>query len=134
MPGEEEPLGFARRSTERVADELDLPPEVVSEGVPISAGQTERIALVFEVVIDIANPSLVIGDASLPLRPAIDGGVALDELPDELFGPGETARQVVESVVDGGTLALGSGATESPSPFSMHRSAKTASPNNRPAI
>ncbi len=112
VPGGDEPRGFARRSTERVADALNLLPEVVSEGIAVNAGDTVRASLVFEVANDIINPSLVVGDASFPLGPAIDGGVGLDELPAELFVPGETARQVVDSVIDGGTLALGSSGVE----------------------
>ncbi|MGE3798032.1 MAG: hypothetical protein AB7G88_09330, partial [Thermomicrobiales bacterium] len=114
VPGDSESRGFARRSTERVADDLDLMPEVVSEGVAIDAGQTERLALVFEVANDILDPALVLGDSSFPLRPAIAGGVQLEDLPDQLHLPGETARQIVGEVVDGGTLALGTGEVATP--------------------
>lgn len=110
-PDETEARGFARRSTERVADELGLQPEVVSDGVPINAGSTVRVALTFEIKLDVLNPVLVHGGSSMSIGTAINGGLPLDALPEDLFVPSETARQIVQGVVDGGTLALGTSGT-----------------------
>ncbi|MCC6944911.1 MAG: hypothetical protein IT335_10075 [Thermomicrobiales bacterium] len=110
-PESDEARGFARRSTERVAEDLDLEPVAVDEGVTISAGETVRVALTFEAPQDVLNPVLVIGESSMSLGPAIAGGAPLLALPDDIVTPGETVRQNVEEIIDGATLGLGASST-----------------------
>jgi hypothetical protein len=111
VPGPGEPRGFARLSTQRTAAVLGLEPVNVDDGVPIAAGQTERLVLVFEVPIEVVNPALYIDGVSLSLGGALVGGPPLDQLPDFAL-PGETGRQRIDSVVNGNTLALGANAAE----------------------
>jgi hypothetical protein len=113
LPGGEEPRGFARRSSESVADQLDLEPESVDDGVQINAGDLERVVLVFELPSDVLNPEIFINDKSMSLDPAIGGGPPLDALPPVPEAP--TARRMtLQEVVNGFTLKLGDEGVETP--------------------
>ena len=111
VPGPEDPRGFARLSTQGAAEVLGLGPRDVEAGVPIDAGQTERLVLVFETPLDIVNPALFTEGVSLSLERALAGGPSFDALP-AIVVPGETGRQRIDSVVNGSTLALGANAVE----------------------
>lgn len=106
LPGGEKPRGFARRTTERVAEQLDLEPKSTDAGVKIAKGQNERLVLVFELPVDATNPKLFLDSKSLSIQGAIDGGPALDALPKIAAPPTATRTQLGE-VINGFTLTAG---------------------------
>jgi endonuclease YncB( thermonuclease family) len=106
--GAESPSGFHRINTERLAAELELEPEVVKDGLEISAGSTERLILVFRVNSGDREFSLIHTDGGVPLAPALARGGSLDTLPDLTSPPKLTPSEVVDTL-DGITLQLESG-------------------------
>jgi hypothetical protein len=111
LPGGDDPRGFARRTTERVAAELDLQPTDTEEGVEIDEGESERLVLVFELPIDSIAPKLFLDGESLSIQGAIDGGPAMDALPEMSEPP--TAEEVeLGEVINGFTLTVGDDETE----------------------
>lgn len=107
IPGDPDHRGFARRSTEGTAAVLGLQPEVVADRVEIDAGETERLALVFQVTSDTANHALMIDGQALPLIPAYSGA-PFDELPD-VIEPPSTQLQLLTDVASGSTIEIESG-------------------------
>jgi len=106
LPGGEKPRGFARRSTEHVAEQLDLEPKSTDAGVKIAKGQNERLVLVFELPIDATNPKLFLDSKSLSIQGAIDAGPALDALP-KMADPPTATRTELGEVINGFTLTVG---------------------------
>lgn len=111
LPGGEDPRGFARRTTERLAKELDLEPTSVDDGVDIDAGETERLVLVFEMPIDAIDPKIYLDGESLSIQGAIEGGPTIDAVPD-VSDPPTADRVNLNDVVNGFTVTIGDEATE----------------------
>lgn len=111
LPGGDDPRGFARRTTERVADQLGLEPTNTDDGVDIAEGEKERLVLVFEMPIDSIEPKLFLDNEALSIQGAIDGGPALDNLP-EPTAPATAERVDLGEVIDGSTLTVGDDDTE----------------------
>ena len=111
LPGGDDPRGFARRTTERVAEQLDMEPTNTDDGVAIDEGESERLVLVFELPIDSIDPKLFLDGESLSIQGAIDGGPAMDALPEMADPP--TADEVeLGEVINGFTLTVGDDETE----------------------
>jgi hypothetical protein len=106
LPGGDDPRGFARRTTERVAEQLDLEPTDTDEGVDIDEGQSERLVLVFELPIDSIDPKLFLDGESLSIQGAIEGGPAMDALP-AIADPPSADEVELGEVVNGFTLTVG---------------------------
>ncbi len=111
LPGGDDPRGFARRTTERVAEELGLEPTNTDDGVAIDEGESARLVLVFELPIDSIDPKLFLDGESLSIQGAIDGGPAMDALP-EMADPPEADRVDLGEVINGFTLTAGDDETE----------------------
>jgi len=111
VPGGAEPRGFARRTTERVAEQLGLEPTDTDAGVAIDEGENERLVLVFELPIDSIDPKLFLDGESLSIQGAIDGGPAIDALP-EMGDPPSADEVELGDVINGFTLTLGEDETE----------------------
>lgn len=111
LPGGEEPRGFARKTTERVAADLDLEPKSTDDGVDIKEGESSRLVLVFELPIDAIDPKLFLDDESLSIQGALDSGPALDALP-EMADPPVATRYELAEVTNGFTLTVGDDKTE----------------------
>ncbi len=111
LPGGEKPRGFARKTTERVADQLDLEPKSTDDGVAIEKGASARLVLVFELPVDAIDPKLYLDGKSLSIQRALDSGPALDALPKP--GDPPSAKRVdLGDVVNGFTLTVGEDNTE----------------------
>lgn len=106
IPGGEKPRGFARRTTEKVAKQLDLEPKSTDDGVNIAKGANTRLVLVFELPIDSIAPKLFLDSKSLPIQGALDSGPALDALP-KMADPPKAQRVTLGEVVNGFTLTTG---------------------------
>ena len=111
LPGGEEPRGFARKTTERIAKDLDLEPTNTDDGVDIKEGENTRLVLVFELPIDAIDPKLFLDDESLSIQGALDAGPALDALP-EIADPPVATRYELGEVTNGFTLTVGDDKTE----------------------
>jgi hypothetical protein len=105
LTGGAEPRGFATRSTETSAAKLGLEPKKSNAGVKIAAGKTTRVALVFQIDHDGANPALFSTGQALPLASLLAVATDLTVLPPTAEPPTlEVAK--VEDVPDGATLTL----------------------------
>ncbi|MFT4036795.1 MAG: hypothetical protein QM692_01340 [Thermomicrobiales bacterium] len=111
LPGGEDPRGFARRTTERVAADLDLEPKSTDDGVDIGEGENARLVLVFELPVDAINPKIFLDGESLSIQGALDAGPALDNLPD-IADPPVATRYELGEVTNGFTLTVGDDDTE----------------------
>ncbi|MCA9859213.1 MAG: hypothetical protein KC438_05790 [Thermomicrobiales bacterium] len=111
FPGGDDPRGFARRTTEGVAEQFGLEPTDTEAGVEIDEGENARLVLVFELPIDSINPKLYLDGESLSIQGAIDGGPALDDLP-ERSAPPDADRVEFGDAVNGFTLTTGDDETE----------------------
>ena len=111
LPGGDDPRGFARRTTERIAEQLELEPTDTDEGVDIDEGESDRLVLVFELPIDSIDPKLFLDGESLSIQGAIEGGPAMDALPEMADPP--TADEVeLGEVINSFTLTVGDDETE----------------------
>jgi endonuclease YncB( thermonuclease family) len=108
LAGSAEPRGFAARTTETVAGVLGLQPTDVGAGVKIDKNTTVRIALVFQIDHDGANPALVHDDQALPLASALAANASLTA-PPPVTEPPALEVASVEGVPDGATLTLANG-------------------------
>ncbi len=111
LPGGDDPRGFARRTTERVAEQLKMEPSTVDDGVAIGDGESARLVLVFELPIDSVDPKLYLDGESLSIQGAIEGGPALDALPT-MTDPPKADRVDLGEVINGFTLTVGDDKTE----------------------
>jgi hypothetical protein len=132
IPADPDHRGFARRSTESVAEVLGLEPTSVADRVEIAADSTERLVLVFQIASDTANQALQMEAQAVPLAPAFSGP-SFNDLPD-IVEPGLTTRMLVADVPNGSTLevdgdesALPLGFVDAPNPgecFSLQSTAR----------
>ncbi len=111
LPGGDDPRGFARRTTERVAEQLEMEPTDTADGVEIGDGESARLVLVFELPIDSIDPKLYLDGESLSIQGAIEGGPALDALP-AMTDPPKAERVELGEVINGFTLTVGDDKTE----------------------
>jgi endonuclease YncB( thermonuclease family) len=108
LTGGAEPRGLASRSTQTAAERLGLEPKSVNAGVKIARDQTTRIALVFQIDHDGANPALFDAGQALPLAQSLVATTDFAALPPAAAPPAlEVAR--VEDVTNGATLTLANG-------------------------
>lgn len=111
LPGGDDPRGFARRTTEGVAEQLGLEPTDTDAGVAIDAGESERLVLVFELPIDSIDPKLFLDGESLSIQGAIAGGPAMSALP-EMADPPTADEVALGEVVNSFTLTVGADEAE----------------------
>jgi endonuclease YncB( thermonuclease family) len=95
----------AAGSTKTVAKKLELAPAASDLVVPIAAGVTKRIALVFQVPVGSEEPVLVREDDALPLTDVLDSRILPDDLPD-LAGPPKVSKGEIAGAVDGETVRV----------------------------
>ncbi len=105
LTGGAEPRGFASRSTELAAAALGFEPVAVNEGVRIARNATTRIALVFQIDRDGANPALYYINQALPLAATFASTASLANLPP-VTEPPVLEVAAVEDAPDGATLTL----------------------------
>jgi endonuclease YncB( thermonuclease family) len=108
LTGGAEPRGFASRSTELSAAALGMEPAAVNDGVRIGTGDTTRVALVFQIDRDGANPALYYINQALPLATTLANTTSLANLPPVTEAP-ELEVAAVDDAPDGATLTLANG-------------------------
>jgi len=102
------PGGFASRSTQVSAAALGLQPEDINAGVTIGTNETTRIAVVFQIGHDGANPALYYINQALPLASTFASSTTLAGLP-AVSQPPVLEVAAVEDTPDGATLTLANG-------------------------
>lgn len=110
VSGGAKPRGFAARTTEGAAKTLGVEPRSVDTGVVIAAGKTVRVAFVFQVDSDAANPALFRAQGALPLDGPLAANPDLQALPPVEVPPA-LQPAAVALVADGATIKLADGAT-----------------------
>jgi endonuclease YncB( thermonuclease family) len=108
LTGGTEPRGFATKSTQTSAEALGLEPKSINAGVKITRGSTTRVALVFQIDHDGANPALFNAGQVLPLAASLAVTNGLAALPP-VAQPPSLEVAAVEDVTDGATLTLANG-------------------------
>ncbi|MEA2597416.1 MAG: micrococcal nuclease [Thermomicrobiales bacterium] len=105
LDGTDQTIRLAPASTASAAEELGTGPQSANKGVPIPAGLTERLTLVFQVPNAAIGPTVVRAGSALPLDDVLARGDALDELPPSP-GPPFLREARVERAIDGGRLEV----------------------------